>query len=323
MMLTKPFDTPKPPAQAGRDIIMPTPDLVLNATCQPYCGAIRARLYGPAGAPLIVVLGGISAGRYLCEDRRGWWSGIVGKGRVIDTTAFQVLGMDYLPGDAQAGTCPDIHPADQAAALDMVLQRLGITRVFALVGLSYGALVALSFAIASPDKAGRLALFGGAHRPLVMAAARRKIQRRIVRLAAKLGDAEAGLALARQLSMTTYRSADEFDARFACDPDAAGNYLEARGQAFAQIMSPARFCALSRSIDQHWIDPKKLSMPLYLSACEQDEICPPSLMHELAEKAPAAHAVHVFRSAYGHDSFLKDTAVMTAFLSTTLEGPDK
>jgi len=41
------------------------------------------------------------------------------------------------------------------------------------------------------------------------------VQRRTVRFGIRHGDAAAGLELARALAMTTYRSAEEFSARFS------------------------------------------------------------------------------------------------------------
>ena len=60
-------------------------------------------LTGPPGAPVVVVLGGISAGR----DVRGWWSGVVGDGRPVNTREFRVLGADFLDGGERADGRPE------------------------------------------------------------------------------------------------------------------------------------------------------------------------------------------------------------------------
>src|SRR5262249_23704020 len=54
---------------------------------------------GPDDAPLIIVLGGISAHRRACaRDGRGWFEDQCGAGRVLDTHHFRVLGIDWLGG---------------------------------------------------------------------------------------------------------------------------------------------------------------------------------------------------------------------------------
>jgi len=59
----------------------------------------HARMYGQEGAPIIVVLGGISATRFVADggrNNRGWWSTLVRDGGPIDLSKFQVLGLELL-----------------------------------------------------------------------------------------------------------------------------------------------------------------------------------------------------------------------------------
>ena len=55
---------------------------------------------GPADGPLVVVLGGISAGRHVCggpQDEAGaWWDDFAGPGKAIETNRYRVLGLDWL-----------------------------------------------------------------------------------------------------------------------------------------------------------------------------------------------------------------------------------
>src|SRR6185312_9941027 len=72
---------------------------------------IAWRLAGPANAPVVCALGGISANRRVfgTEDlaqgsagpRQGWWSEVVGPGRALDADRFRVLSFDYLGGSAE------------------------------------------------------------------------------------------------------------------------------------------------------------------------------------------------------------------------------
>ena len=115
----------------------------------------RHELIGPAEAPVVLALGGISADAHVCahdeDPRDGWWEGIVGSGRAIDPRGVRVLGVDYL----DAGVRADGRPAgivtthDQADAIARTLDLRGIEAVSAIVGASYGGMVALSFAEAT------------------------------------------------------------------------------------------------------------------------------------------------------------------------------
>ena len=59
---------------------------------------VQARLHGPAGAPLVVVAGGISAGRCphsTTDGEPGWWAQFVRPGGAIDLEHLQVLAFDF------------------------------------------------------------------------------------------------------------------------------------------------------------------------------------------------------------------------------------
>src|SRR3984957_12402811 len=84
------------------------------------------RLVGPANAPVVCALGGISSNRRVFdseEPRKGWWSEVVGPGQALDADHFRVLSFDYLGGSAEttgpASTSqfPNISTYDQAELL--------------------------------------------------------------------------------------------------------------------------------------------------------------------------------------------------------------
>ena len=62
------------------------------------------RLAGPANAPVVCALGGISANRRVFDQenpKQGWWSEVVGPGQALDAERFRVLSFDYLGGSAE------------------------------------------------------------------------------------------------------------------------------------------------------------------------------------------------------------------------------
>ncbi|MBL8542944.1 MAG: homoserine O-succinyltransferase [Hyphomonadaceae bacterium] len=283
-------------------------------------GEILARLQGAAGAPAVVVLGGISAGRKPAGDG-GWWRDIVGEGAAIDLKRYQVLGLEFAPLNDQRVR---ITPDDQARLIEYALDALGIERLHAFVGASYGGMVGLAFAARAPSRLERLCVICAAHRPASLGGAWRGIQRRIVEFGLAHGDGDAGLALARQLAMTTYRSPEEFEHRFAPGVDAQGagaadGYLIARGEAYPKVIPPKRWLSLSEAIDRHDVEPERVSVPTTLAACTSDQLVPLAEMQDLATRLPRLTGFHTLSSIYGHDAFLKEVDAVSAVVSAALE----
>jgi homoserine O-acetyltransferase len=204
----------------------------------------------------------------------------------------------------------------------------GIERLHAFVGASYGGMVALAFAVAFPTRVERLVIISAAHRPHPMATAWRGVQRRILKLGMDAGRPEEGVALARQLAMTTYRTPEEFAARFrpgipdaGDDADVCG-YLKSRGEAYAAVAHPARFLTLSAAIDRHAVEPEEIKTPTLLIASRTDRLVPLEDMRELGERLGGPSRLIVVDSLVGHDSFLKDADLYGPHLRAWLAAPD-
>ncbi|MEZ5959006.1 MAG: homoserine O-succinyltransferase [Hyphomonadaceae bacterium] len=282
--------------------------------------AILVRLHGRRGAPVIAVLGGISAGRHVAGDH-GWWRDIVAPGAAIDPRDFTILGIEFAPIADQRVR---LSPQDQARLIEHALDDLGIERLFAFVGASYGGMVGLALAARAPDRIERLCVISAADRPGALGSAWRGVQRRIVEFGLAHSDGEGGLSLARQLAMTTYRSASEFEGRFEAGVGADGkggvdDYLIARGEAYPQVMSARRWLSLSEAIDRHSVDVGTITTPTTLIGASSDQLVPIDAIRFLASKLPAVKAVHEIQSIYGHDAFLKEAASIGAILAQVLE----
>jgi len=299
--------------------------------CAPY------EVNGPRGAPAVVVLGGISATRHVAsgevDGTPGWWEHVVGRARAIDTSRHCVVGMDFLDG----GSGDDGRPArivttlDQADALVRTLDTLGIDRLHALVGASYGGMVALAFAARYPDRVARLVVISAAHEPHPMTTAVRSVQRRIVELGLASGRTHETLAIARELAMTTYRSPREFRERFASAASAIDgssasfpveSYLRHHGERFAAAWQPARFLALSLSADLHRIAPGDVRTPTVLVAAEDDAVIPRTQLEQLAHGISAPTRLLDIHTSTGHDAFLTEPDQLTRILHPVLENPE-
>lgn len=290
---------------------------------------VRFALHGAANAPLVVVQGGISADRHAAAgpgDADGWWQALVGAHRAIDTERFGVLSIDWLD-HADLGVTRAVGTEDQADAIAGLLSTLGIGRVHAFVGASYGAMVGLAFAARHPRRVGRLVAIAGAHRAHPLSIAVRNLQREIVRLGERLGDTHAGLDLARRLAMTTYRGEREFAERCADAPSfedgrfhfAEEGWLKAAGARFVRRFAADRFLALSESIDLHEVAPEAVHVPVTLIGIASDRVVPLADLCELQRRCGAAATLHVIDSRYGHDAFLKEDAQIGPLLHDALD----
>lgn len=286
---------------------------------------VRWSLLGPRDAPVVIVQGGISAGRDAWTAAgAGWWQRLVGPGASIDTERVRVLGMDWLEaGDLGVEVIGTEDQADVAAAL---LEQLGIKRVQAWIGASYGAMVGLAFASRHGRLLQRLVAIAGAHQPHPMASAQRAIQRGILEMGLAAGCEAQAVSLARQLGMTTYRGNKEFAERFSGPAhEVEGRwqlpveaYLEHNGSKFARRFSARRYIALSQSIDLHRVDPATVTVPVSLIGIASDRLVPLADLCAL-QQALAGHAsLDVIDSRCGHDGFLLEHARLAPLLAEAL-----
>jgi homoserine O-acetyltransferase len=285
--------------------------------------SVAWRIVGPASAPVVCALGGISAHRRVCvtEDvRHSWWGQIAGPERALDASRFRVLSFDYVGGSGESTSpeegaeFPSISSYDQAEALVGLLNHLGIKSLRAIAGGSYGGMVALAFGERYPERVSQLLVIGASDRAHPMSTAWRRVQRRIVRFAAECGKANEGLQLARALAMSTYRSSEEFAARFAGLPAQSEDgfvfpvedYLFSRGAEYATRYRPESFLCLSESIDLHRVDASRIFVPTAAVAIREDQLVPLSDVRGMVARLPTAR-LHEISSIYGHDAFLKES----------------
>jgi homoserine O-acetyltransferase/O-succinyltransferase len=296
------------------------------------------RRTGCAGAPVVVVLGGISAHRTAWDhDGRGrpaWWPEQVGRGRPIDADRFQVLTLDWVGGpDASAwiGVDPGVpdppaSPRVQVRALCAVLDTLGVARVHAIVGASFGGMVALAFAEACPARVERLVVLCAAHEADPATTALRSIQRRIVRLGAAAGRGDEALATARALAVIGYRSPEEFQVRFH-GPAAleeygvrheVDGYLDHVGRKILGRFDTRSYLALSEGLDLHRVRPESIATPVFAWGARSDQVVPMRQMEALVSRLAGPVRLERAVSIYGHDAFLKEPRIVGRFLSVAL-----
>lgn len=291
-----------------------------------HCGktpvTIRYELAGSHDAPLLLVAGGISAGRHVIANTsnaaEGWWQ--------VQSEAFRswrLLAIDWLGADDTLD-CP-IESLDQARAFLAALDHLQLPGAAAFVGASYGAMVGMQCAAIAPARISALLAIGAAHRSHPFTSAHRALQRQVVELGERLGSPEEGVALARKLAILTYRTPQEFAARFATptaieDGRARASsepYLDHMGEKHSARMSAVAYRRLSESIDLHRIDPRTITVPATFVAADSDQLVPAADSEELARAAPNGRFIRI-QSLFGHDAFIKEERAVGGIIETFL-----
>src|SRR5216683_161897 len=320
------------PIQVDQTLRLPQPYNLHYGDALPDA-KVAFRLVGPDDAPVIAVLGGISAHRVVAgPGGEGWWPELVGPGLGVDTRGYRVLGIDYLGGRGDSSTphsggkFPPLSSYDQADVLSAIVRHLRLKPLHAIVGASYGGMVALCFAERYAELVNHIVILSAADKAQVLSTASRSVQRQIVREAIARGDGPAGLKLARALAMATYRSAVEFQLRFGAAPTRnedrfrfpIEDYLFARGDDYVQKYRAESFLVLSESIDLHQMDATQVHTPATLIAVREDQLVPFNDMQALSARLNGPRQLIEINSIFGHDAFLKEGAALIPIIKLAL-----
>ncbi|KAA0070608.1 homoserine O-acetyltransferase [Rhodanobacter sp. T12-5] len=314
----------------------------------------------------VLVLTGLSPSAHMtsCEEdpSPGWWQEMAGPGKAIDTTRWFVICVNSLGSD-KGSTCPaSIDPAtgeayrlsfpelaleDVANAAHAVVGSLGITRLACLIGCSMGGMSALAYMLLHPGSVRTHISVDTAPQAQPFAIAIRSLQREAIRLDPQFNDGQydihaehggsypdLGMSIARKLGVITYRSAMEWNGRFArirLDPEQredepfgrefqVESYLEGHAQRFVRNFDPNSYLYLSRASD--WFDIAEYGHGSVLEGLKRirieqamvigvstDILFPLQQQEQIAEGLEAAGARVEFvalDSPQGHDAFLVD-----------------
>lgn len=272
------------------------------------------------------------------DGKRGWWDGVIGPGKAIDTDRYFVVCSNVLGGrygssgpnsiDAASGTVygrnfPAVTVRDMVRAQRLLLWKLGVEGLHAAIGGSMGGMQVLEWALLFPDDV-RLIIpmaTSASHSPWRTAFS--SVAREAIALGHAAGDEEAGLRLARKIATMTYRSSIEFAERFAREPfdELPGSidrcfpvqsYLQHQGDRFTERFDIATYETLTRAMDLHDIRRGRGSLEETLAGITQPSLCvgittdvlyPAHEQRELARLLPNA-TYREIESPYGHDAFL-------------------
>ncbi|WP_261568914.1 homoserine O-acetyltransferase MetX [Frankia gtarii] len=284
----------------------------------------------------------------------GWWDGLIGPGRALDTDRLFVVCPNVLGGcqgttgpattapDGRhwGGRWPEITIADQVAAEVAVADAVGVRRWAAVVGGSMGGMRALEWAVGHPDRVGRVVVLACGATATAEQIGLYAVQVRAItddpgwhggdyHLPATPGPA-AGMGLARRMAQISYRSEEELQDRFAARTREDGqfevaSYLDHHAGKLARRFDAGSYVTLTRAMMTQDVGRgrggfaaalRACSVPFTVAGVDSDRLYPLRLQEDIAALADAP--LRVIRSRSGHDGFLTETDQVAALVRETL-----
>lgn len=309
----------------------------------------------------VLILTGLSPSAHAASNTEdpshGWWEDMLGPGKAIDTSRWFVMCVNSLGSD-KGSTCPaSIDPAtgepyrltfpdlsleDVANATQALVASLGIPQLACLIGCSMGGMSALGYMVLHPGSVRTHISVDTAPQAQPFAIAIRSLQREAIRLDPNWNGGhydderypDIGMSIARKLGVITYRSAMEWNGRFArirLEPEQreeqpfgfefqVESYLESHARRFVRTFDPNSYLYLSRASD--WFDIAEYGNGNVMEGLKRirveqalvigvstDILFPLEQQEQIAEGLQAAGAKVEFvalDSPQGHDAFLVD-----------------
>ncbi|CAN5236314.1 homoserine O-acetyltransferase [soil metagenome] len=218
----------------------------------------------------------------------GWWSGLIGPGKAIDTDRWFVVAPNMLGGcqgtTGPSSTAPDgtqwgarfpfVTIRDQVAVQLALTDQLGIPRWAAVIGGSMGGMQSLEWAVSYPDRLDRVAVLAAPAQSNADSIASNFVQLEAIRMdpqfaggdyydAAEGEGPHQGLALARRMALLNYRSPTELNDRFerswqsGMSPLGGGgryaveSYLDYHGNKFTRRFDANSYITLVEAMNSH------------------------------------------------------------------------
>lgn len=277
---------------------------------------------GNPNGPAILIQGGISADLNLIDtaSSKGWWGNLVGESKTIDLSRFKVISINYLAPDEDV----IITSLDQARAIKLVLDELGISRIDTFIGSSYGGMIGQAFACEYPKTLSKLISICAAGEQDSESIASRVIQRKILN---SVEDETLALELARAVAISGYRGKQELANRFSNQPtiidqDArfdVENYLEHNCHKFSQRFDVNRYKKLSLSIDLHQADLTKIEASCLFIGFDSDQIVSTNSVIKSCNLVNKSK-VEIIQTPFGHDAFLIEHKKLSNHIISFLRG---
>ena len=280
-------------------------------------------------APIVLVNHSLTGDANLTGDG-GWWTEIIGEGKVINTKKYTILGFN-IPGNGVKGQIfnkpEDFHTGDIASLFLIGLRSLKIKKLYALIGGSIGGGIAWEMAAISKDITKFLVPVAADWKANDWIIANTFMQKRI------LENSKKPLQDARIHAMLTYRTPQSFDNRFGRTLNEEqgifnieswliyhGEKLQKRFQIKAYIMMNHLLSSINieREGEVALNTIKDIKSEIHLIAIDSDLFFTPiedQKTFNSCRKLKKNIYYHEIKSLHGHDAFLIESQSMEKILS--------
>ncbi|EQA37119.1 homoserine O-acetyltransferase [Leptospira inadai serovar Lyme str. 10] len=305
-----------------------------------------------------------AAGFHTSSDKRpGWWDEYIGPGKAFDTNKYFVISSNVIggckgssgpltispvTGKPFGSSFPFVSIKDMVAAQKLLVEQLGVEKLYCVAGGSMGGMQALQWSIAYPESLTNCIILASTAEHSAMQIAFNEVGRQAILSDPNwnngLYDENAprkGLALARMVAHITYLSDEKMREKFGRNPPrgnllnsdfAVGSYLIYQGESFVDRFDANSYIYVTQALDHFSLGKgKELTAALTPATCRflvvsysSDWLYPPAQSREIVKSLEASDK-RVFyvelNSKEGHDSFLLANQKQDDILRGFLENP--
>ena len=286
---------------------------------------------GKKGAPVVLICHALTGDQWAVgtAENPGWWAGLAGPGKAVDTDKFQVITFNVLGGcsgstgplsiNPHTGTpyqaaFPAITIRDMVNAEYAALKELGIAGVAAVIGGSLGGMKTLEWGRSYPG-------FVKAIFPLAVTPAYSDfgVAFNFIGIQSIVNDPKfnggnygnsadlKGFEIARMAGMVTYRSGAMFNERFRRSGGKGTfqveSYLAYQGQKLAKRFDANSYVALLYAMNTHDVSEARMEVEIFSLSYTHDLLYPSDGMIPWLKSQPNA-AWEIVDTQFGHDGFL-------------------
>ncbi|HSJ38172.1 MAG TPA: homoserine O-acetyltransferase [Planococcus sp. (in: firmicutes)] len=296
--------------------------------------------------PAILICHALTGDQYAVgtSGNPGWWSGLAGSEKALDTDKLQVVSFNVL-GGCNGSTGPlSINPStgtpyrsdfplltikDMVHAEYRALKILGIEKLKAVIGGSLGGMKALEWGALYPG-------FTELILPLAVTPAFGSYALAFNHIGIQAIEHDPafqngnysdtsdfkGFHLARMAGMITYRSGKLFNDRFDRTSNGQNfeveSYLDYQGQKLAQRFDANSYLILLKAMNSHDMGERKIECPILSLSFTHDLLYPAEGMISWLQTQPEA-SWEVIETDFGHDGFLVEFEKWSGFIQKFLQ----
>lgn len=298
------------------------------------------------------------------NQSKGWWNEMVGENKPIDTLKYCVICINNLGGCYGSTGPTSINPdtdrayqsdfpvytfKDISASQKLLCDKLGIQKLFGVVGASVGAMISIQMLVLYPDFIKNTILISSTSRAYASNIANRLIQSRIIKSDGDWNDGYYtknpvnGLKTARKLALYTYRSSNELDDRFKrledinigevtlkTDTSEVEGYLLYNAEKFVKNFDANTYLYLLKAMDLFDIsegefklssDIEKIDSNVTIISVNTDILFPPKQQEDSYQilKPYVQNIEYISHTSdFGHDTFLIEIDAIGRYIKTAL-----